>query len=203
MIFLLNKRRRRIQMAESESSNEKHGKKSGIKIEKVDRADMPKSEGGSEWASVLKYFNPLGHIAEAYAKTLTYKLECKRLDAEVLRIKEQSGIINKVIDNNFKLKIMELENRRAELVLTYSTINKELDKLHVERKMVLEMAQMATKRALENGIDIEERKIYQELATEMTKQLPLFGDRANETLKNLIQTLPPMNIPKLITDGVD
>jgi len=190
-------------MAESENSNEKPGKKSGIKIEKVEMGDMPKSEKSNEWAGVLKYFNPLGHIAEAYAKTLTYRLECKRLDAEVSRIKEQAGIINKVIDNNFKLKVMELENRRAELLLTYSTINKELENLHIERKVVLDMAQMATKRALEDGIDIEERKMFQEMAMEMTKQLPLFGDRANVTLNNLIQTLPPMNIPKLITDGVD
>ena len=109
----------------------------------------------------------------------------------------------KVIDNNFKLKVMELENRRAELLLSYSVINKELDKISIERKMVLEMAQRAANRALEDGIDIEERKMYQEMAMEMTRQLPLFGDRANENLKNIIQALPPMNIPKLITDGVD
>ena len=93
-------------MAEFEKPNEKQ-KKSGLKIDKVDGTDTSKSEGDKGWADVLKYFNPLGHIAEAYAKTLTYKLECKRLDAEVLRIKEQSAILNKAIDYNFKLKVME------------------------------------------------------------------------------------------------
>jgi hypothetical protein len=185
-----------------ETPLEKPAKKAGIKIDRVDSGSVP-SGGTDGWVNVLKIFNPFGYIAEAYAKTLTYKIECKRLDAEILRIKEQSAIINKVIDNNFKLKTMELENRRAELVATYSIINKELEQLHIDRKSVLEMAQMALKKALENGISIEERTLYQALATEMTKQLPIFGSQANESLKNLIQALPPVNIPQAITDGME
>jgi hypothetical protein len=185
-----------------ETPLEKPAKKAGIKIDRVDSGNVP-SGGTGRWVDVLKSFNPFGYIAEAYAETLTYKIDCKRLDAEILRIKEQSAIINKVIDGNFKLKIMELENRRAELVATYSIINKELEQLHIERKIVLEMAQMVTKKALESGISIEERTQYKELATEMTKQLPIFGSQATESLKNLIQALPPVNIPLTITDGME
>jgi hypothetical protein len=37
----------------------------------------------------------------------------------------------------------------------------------------------------------------------MTRHLSSFGERANESLKNLIQTLPPVNIPLQLTGGVD
>ncbi len=180
-------------------------KKNGmsIKIEDVKTNAPNDSAKNAHWASIFKVINPLGHIQEAYANTLKYKIECKRLDAEIKRVEEQSKLFHKVIDNNFKLKVMELENRRAELVLTYQTVNNELDKLHIERIKVMEMAELATRKTLESGLSIEDRTLFKELAIELTSQIPAFGDSSNESLKHLIKALPPVNLPLLLTEGAE
>jgi len=179
------------------------GKNSSVgKIEKVDPATAFHQSTGGKWISIFKAFNPLGHLADAYAQTLAYKIESKRLDVELTRIEKQAEIANILIDKTYRLKLEELEQRRVALIGFYHTVNQQLERLHIERMKVLEMAELATKKALESGIDIEERRLFKEIATEMTAQLPNFGDRANESLKTLVQALPPVQIPAaLLSDN--
>jgi hypothetical protein len=169
------------------------------KIDKVDPAsDFHKSTGG-RWIPILKAFNPLGAIADGYAKTLAYKLETKRLDVELVRINKQADIATDVIDKTFKLKMEELAHRRIALIGFYQTVNNELERLHIERVKVLEMAQLAQQKAFENGLTIEERQMFKEMAIEITRELPHFGDKSNESLQKLVQALPPVMIsPKLL-----
>ena len=61
---------------------------------------------------------------------------------------------------------------------------------------VLEMAKMATQKTLEPNLDFEERKLFKEMATEMTGQIPNFGSSANATLQTLARSLPPVEITK-------
>ncbi len=154
-----------------------------------------------KWGSVLKEITPLGIIAESYAKTLAYKIETKRLDVEITRIKEQSKIFHNMLDNNFKLKMEELRQRRISLMCFHETVDTELHQLHIERETVLEMAQLSQQKAFEPGLSMEERQLHKEMTLELTRQLPGFGGKANETLQKLVQALPPVEIsPCLIEE---
>lgn len=164
------------------------------KIDKVDSIESFHKSTDGKWIPILKAFNPFGAIAESYAKTLAYKIETKRLDVELVRIKEQANIAHNVIDKSFRLKITELENRRISLIVFYQTVNNELEKLHIERIKVLEMAQFAQQQAFLPELSIEERKLFAEMSIETTKLLPIFGDKSNESLQNLILALPPVAI---------
>ena len=183
-------------------SSTEHNSNSVGKIEKVDPGTAFHESTGGKWLSIFKTFNPLGHLADAYAQTLAYKIETKRLNIELTRVQKQAEIANNVIDKTFRLKLEELEQRRVGLIGFYNTVNKQLERLHIERMKVLEMAELAAKKALDSGLTMEERRLFKEMATEMTAQLPSFGDRANESLKTLVNALPPVQIPAaLLSDG--
>ncbi len=169
------------------------------KIDAVEPAVGFHQATDNKWVSIFKSFNPFGTIGEMYTKTLAYKIESKRLDVEIQRINEQASIMHDAIDKTFQLKMEELSHRRIALVGFYQTVNNELERLHIERVKVLEMAQFAQKKAFEEGLSIEERQLYKDMSIEMTKQLPTFGNNANETLQKLVQALPPVEIsPKLL-----
>ena len=131
------------------------------------------------------------------------KIGGKSLDAhgQLIRIVEQANIAHHVIDNSFKLKMEELTHRRIVLVGFYETVNAELERLHIERVKVLEMAQLAQQKSFEKGLPIEERQLYKDMAIEMTKELPHFGDKANESLKQLVQALPPVEISSKLLES--
>ena len=168
------------------------------KIDKVDPSSNFHKTTGDKWVTVIKAFNPLGPIADAYAKTLAYKIESKRLDVELTRINKQAEMGMDLIDKSFRLKMEELEQRRIALIGFYQTVNAELYRLHIERAKVLEMAQFAQQKAFQDGLLIEERQMFKEMAIEMTRELPHFGDKSNESLQKLVQALPPVIIsPRL------
>ena len=176
----------------------KSNEKSPGKIDRVIPGNFDKSMD-SKWLPIIKAFNPFGAIAESYAKTLAYKIETKRLEVELTRIKEQANIAHNVIDKSYKLKMEELLQRRFSLVAFYETVNAELQRLHIERVKVLEMAQLAQQKAFESGLSLEERQLYKDMSVEMTRELPNFGDKSNESLQKLVQALPPVEIsPKLL-----
>lgn len=169
------------------------------KIDKVEYAHDFHKTTGEKWLPILKAFNPFGAIADAYANTLAYKIETNRLEVELVRIKEQAGIAHDVIDKTFQLKMEELQHRRIALIGFYETVNAELQRLHIERVEVLKMAQLAQQKAFEPGLALEERQMYKEMAIEITRELPRFGDKSNESLQKLIQALPPVEIsPRLL-----
>jgi len=122
--------------------NKEQNKHSLGKLEPVSPSKPPTAPD-AKWVPILKAFNPFGAIAECYAKTLAYKIEVKRLEEERQRIIEQAGIAHHVIDKTFRLKLEELSHRRIALVGFYQTVNAELERLHIERIKVLEMAQLA------------------------------------------------------------
>lgn len=167
------------------------------KIDKVDPAKNFHEATGNKWTSIFQKFNPLGTIADMYANTLAYKIETKRLEVEQKRIEEQAKITHNVLDKSFKLKMEELEQRRLALIGFYETFNRELEHLHIERMTVLKMAEITTNHMLETK-DIEEKRLLKEFATELTSQIPKYGANANESLKNLVQTLPQVPPAALI-----
>lgn len=171
------------------------------KIDSVIPVKSFNSDSNGKWTPVLKTFDPFGPIAEIYAKTLAYKIETQRLDVELVRIQSQANIAHNIIEKTFKLKMEELQHRRIALIGFYGTVNNELERLHIERTKVLEMAQLAQLKTFENGLSLEERQMYKEMSIEMTRELPNFGDKANQSLQQLVQALPPVEIAHSLLEG--
>lgn len=171
------------------------------KIQSVDPGQNFNSNSDSPWVNVLKAFNPLGHIASAYANTLAYRLEVKRLESEKERIRAQAAIMHQAIDANLTLKMEQLRQQQVAMLEFYNSVNKQLDRLHIERLKVLEMIELSTHKTLEAGISLEERRLFKDLTTEMTKQLSEFGVNANGSLRTLVKSLPRVEIEAILLNG--
>lgn len=174
-------------------SQEKPRKSGGVTIDAINAPSPVRGE--SNWVTVAKAFNPLGFVAEAYARTLAYRLETKRLDAEIQRVKTQAGVIHDALDKTYRLKMEELSQRRLEIDRFYDTVQGELKLLHIERMQVLKMAERASEMAFSNNISSEHKLIYKDMATELISQLSAFGGKANESLDVLVKSLPPISMP--------
>lgn len=186
-------------MSKERDQGDQPKKFGGVTIDAIDAKNPVQSE--SSWVTVAKAFNPLGAAAEAYAKTLAYRLEVKRLDAELERVKTQAGVIHDALDKTFQLKMEELGQRRLEINRFYDTVQGELKLLHIERMQVLKMAERASEMAFSNETPLEQKLIYRAMATELVAQLPAFGGKANENLEVLVRSLPPISMPNRLLAG--
>lgn len=52
--------------------------------------------------TILQQLNPLEHISNAISRICYYKEQCKALELESLKIKEQASFMHLKIDTNFK-----------------------------------------------------------------------------------------------------
>lgn len=164
-----------------------------LKIDKVDAA--PPGPEQSAWVGVLKSFNPLGTVAEMFAKTLAYRLESKRLAIEMERVRAQAAIATDLIDKSYRLKMEELEQRRVALNRYFDTVQQQLGHLHTERMQIMKMIEHSMKKTLEPGLSFEERRLFKEIVVELTSTLPQFAERANQSLQTLVQALPAVQMP--------
>jgi hypothetical protein len=174
-------------------SQEKTRKSGRVTIDAIDAPSPVQAE--NNWVTVAKAFNPLGFVAEAYARTLAYRLEAKRLDAEIQRVNTQADVIHNALDKTYRLKMEELSQRRLEIERFYDTVQGELKLLHIERMKVLEMAERASEMAFSNNTPSEHKIIFKDMATELISQLSAFGSKANESLDVLVKILPPISMP--------
>lgn len=170
--------------------------KSPITIDAVQSStELMPSTSESNGLSMLKQFTPLGHIADMYARTLAYKLETKRLDAELKRIETQAALAHHAIDKTVELKMEELLQKRIALMGFFKTVNAELKSLRIERKTVLQMAQLAEKYSFSPGISLEQQRLATDMAMELVKQTFHFDQQANLTIQQLVQALPAVEMP--------
>lgn len=180
-------------MSRSDDEKGRTRKSGSVTIDAIDAAPPIQSPKG--WATVVKVFNPFGAAAEVYAGTLAYRLETKRLNAELERVKIQEGVMHDALDKTFQLKMEELGQRRVELDRFYDTVQGQLKLLHLERMDVLSMAKMASERALSTDTVTEDRALFKEMAIELVGQVANFGGKANESLEVLVKSLPSINMP--------
>lgn len=183
-------------MTKTESSNSETAK-SKRQFSGIDRIESAPAPAPAEkgWVTVLQKFNPLGAVAEAYGRTLVYRLECKRIDAELERIRTQAAVVHDAIDKSFQLNMEDLTQRRLAINRFFDTVQGELGQHHLERMTVLKMAERTTEHMLSPGLSLEERRNCKELAAELTAQIPIFGDKANQSLQTLLNALPQVKLP--------
>jgi hypothetical protein len=162
---------------------------------------QPEQSGGGGFLGFLKVFNPLGAISEAYAKTLTYRIESKRLNAEMDRVRGETRLQASAIDKTYRLKLEELSQRRLHLERFFGTVQLQLKHLHVERMTVLKTAERARELALSPGLALDERRFYLEVVAQTHADLAQFADRANQGLDVLLRALPPVQTPRLLEAG--
>lgn len=169
------------------------------KIERVEQSKSFEIDTNNKWLPIIKNLNPVNAISEAYAKTLAYRIEVKRLDTEMNRINKQAEVILETIDKSYKIKMEELSHRRIYLEKFFETVQSELTNKHIERLEILRMANEAQKAAFNPNHSFEDKKLYAEMLKELTSQLGVLGQNASVELQNLVQALPQVNIsPKLL-----
>ena len=168
------------------------------KIDSVVSMNTFHQDTGGKWLNFFQAINPLGIIAESYAKKLAYKLEIKRFEGEVLRIKKQAEIAHNAINTSFRLQMAHLANRRMEMMAFYETLNQELSRIHAERQTILQMAQHAQMLAMKPETSLEDKTIHNEMALALLRELPNLNRQAGRQLEQAKQSLPQVNLQKLI-----
>lgn len=179
-------------------------KKSSGSSSKIDEVKSSvgelQAQNHSGWANIFKSLNVLGTISEAYAKTLAYRVEVKRLEAEQKRIEAQAKIIHDGIEKNYQLKMEELKTRRMELEAFYITLNKELEQTHIERMTILKMAQSLQEQVSLPNISLEERLLFKDFSLECIRDLSNLGDKSTVRLQSVIEALPKIGINNLLEE---
>ena len=177
---------------------------SGYSAEDLSSSEFVEFPHQETWLTVLESFNPFGWIAKSYAKSLAYRIESRRLEAEVrlAEVEREAEVTNSKIEKIYRLRMEELLQRRVAHEKLYDTVQKEQENLHIERMTVLRIAEHASERALSDDITREERMLFKEMTMELMSQIPAFGERADQTMQRLVQALPPVNIPdRMLTEG--
>ncbi len=155
-------------------------------------AYLPISQG---LGGLLANFNPLGSLSEAYSRTLAYRLETKRLDAELAQMRHQADLAHDRIDKTFREHMGKLLEKRAVIDCYVDTLQKELGERRIERLELLSMARDATAHMLSPGISLEERQLCREFVTVLTAQLSALGNQGNQNLKGLLDILSQAPAP--------
>lgn len=171
------------------------------KIERVESSKSLDNDSNSKWLPIIKNLNPMNAIAESYAKTLAYRIEVKRLDAEIHRVNKQAEIALTTIDKTYQIEMEKLSHRRIAIEEFFKTVQNELHNKHLERAAVLQLAQNAQKAAFDSKHSLEEKKMYSEMLMALTAQIPLLGQNASVELANLVQALPKVEITSKLLEG--
>jgi hypothetical protein len=141
---------------------------------------------------IISALNPLGHISEMYSNALNYKLEAKRIEAEIQAMNAQAALLHRRIDAQEKIAMEKLYQRRAMLKALCREFERHFGSISLEREEVMRMAVREQKESFRRDASMEEKKHHGEMALTLIKQLHVFGNRASETLQNLIAALPVM-----------
>ena len=169
------------------------------RIDKIEQSNILNSDVNSKCLPIIKNLNPINAISEAYAKTLAYRIEIKRLDAEIVRVNKQAEIALTTIDKIAQIQMEQLIHRRVAIEGFFKTVQDELHNKHLERLEIVKMAQNAQNAAFDLQYTSEERKMYSEMLVKLIEQISLLGQNASVELENLIKTLTPVEIsPKLL-----
>ncbi len=171
--------------------------KSGMRIAPVVSASMPAE---NPMSNIFSGINILSAISDAYARTLSYRLEYKRLEVEEQRIEAQAGLIHDQIDKAYRLKMAELVQRRYQLERFYDTVQGDLTQCYVERSTLLEMKQQAHRALLDSGISIEERDQYLEACRILSTDLLSCGARSTLALEQIVRALPVLSDGNLLLE---
>ena len=140
------------------------------------------------------------HVSNIFSKYLSYKLDIKRLNADMNKIKEEAKIRNKMVDDAFKLRMQDIKERRKILDAAHRTIQKDLNNQHIERITYSKVIEGLSSGLTDKELDVEEKKVIRETIKELSNLSIEVGKRGTENLSILaditnqaIKSLPDIN----------
>jgi len=152
----------------------------------------------TKFAPMLQSLNVVGTIGEMYANSIAYKVETKRLENEIVKIKEDTKVRHYAIDKAFELKIEELNVRREALYNAFNGISKELKSISVDKKKMWKIIEKVNTQVLDRSLPFEERQYLKEYSMMLIKDIHTFHETANGRLKKMIDLVAPVEIPNLM-----
>jgi len=149
-------------------------------------------------ASVAQALNPLFHLGQAYSRTLEYRLEVRRLEVEQQRLEAESQRIGSAIEKAYLLKCEELAQRRAALDRHFTSMERELEGLRLDREVVRTHLDAAYTAALAPGLALEERRGFVEIADLLQRDLSRCAKRQRLMLEGMRAALPAVQTQRLL-----
>lgn len=140
----------------------------------------------SEIIGIVESLNPLGFIENMYARKLSYKLETRKLRNEMESMRVQADLYMRKLGVEYEIRMEQIRLRRVEVEAMLKNGESELERLSITREQVLRLAEGAQKKALADGISIEERDFYAGMSYEYIRQLHVFGESSRKSLKYLL-----------------
>lgn len=159
---------------------------------KINLPSIDKSfQMGLPSTNLLQQLNPLEHISNAISRICYYKEQCKILEVESLRIKEQANLMHSKIDSEFKKAMYELETRRKNNELKLITSANEFKQISIVKSDLVKNISSLVSSICSKEFSLEDKKIMNETLIIM-KDL-LSGQRSEsyekfEVLLNSVDT---------------
>ncbi|HHV6870237.1 hypothetical protein [Haemophilus influenzae] len=156
---------------------------------------------GTNLPALFEKINFLGAMVESYTRTLMYRAEIKRIDAQIEQIRLQSEIMHSKLNKAYQIEIEKINTRRAELTALYTTVNNELHNNHLERLELIKLTPILVKELTNAQLSIEEKIMIGDMIKDHSRLIKDIGERSNLSLDKLIDSLPKLEHHKFLIEG--
>ncbi len=124
-------------------------------------------------------------IVDAYSKIVSYRLEGKRLDADMARVAAQAKVMHHQIDTQYAIQMEHLKQARQALKRKGRVVVQCLGDISIQRHQLLSMMQEAN-RAMHQTTDLKTKEICLESIKVFSSSLTLLGQEYQQSLALLI-----------------
>ncbi|WP_368888040.1 hypothetical protein [Proteus columbae] len=112
--------------------------------------------------NLLQQLNPLEHISNTINRICYYKEQCKMLEVESLRIKEQANLMHSKIDSEFKKAMYELETRRKNNESKLIASANEFKQISIVKSELVKNISSLVSSICSKDVSLEDKKIMNE-----------------------------------------
>ncbi len=156
---------------------------------------LPASEA-TGMVGLLQKLNPVGGLFDAYNRTLEYRAESKRIEAELERMREQAKLAHAYLNNTLKEHIAALECRQAELKSCLQAYGNEQNDRRQNRLELMQHRANTVNAMLSPDLAIEHKQLLVQMVCEIGKQIADVDNKAQQSLDSMLQTLSqPAQLP--------
>lgn len=158
--------------------------------------NLPISKINPYLSIALQSLDIVDGIIQSYSKVLVYRMEMKRLDNELAHINNEARIAHKKIDVEFQIRMKELEIIRGQLVASFTTINNNLEHIHLDKMKLMDFAMQCQQQA-STECDLNIKKEFLCMAKEALSDARALREKSSISLEHLIKQLPSINYQQI------
>jgi hypothetical protein len=136
-------------------------------------------------ALALAGVQAVSSVIDAYSKIVSYRLEGKRLDAEMARVAAQAKVMHHQIDAQYAIQMKTLKQAREELELKAKVVVRHLADISVKRHQIISMMQAAQK-TMHQTTDLKIMEICLESIKVFSSDLKVLGQDSQQSLALLL-----------------